>query len=38
MHRWYHQFLGGAVTCPPQWCALELGDSGGTPAPEGGTY
>jgi hypothetical protein len=37
MHRSYHQFPGGAVTCPPQGCALELGDSGETPAPEGGT-
>jgi hypothetical protein len=34
MRRWYHQCLGGAETCPPQWCALELSDSGEPSAAE----
>jgi hypothetical protein len=37
MHRSYHQSPCGAVTCPAQWCALEVGDSGETPASKGET-
>jgi hypothetical protein len=37
MRRLYHQWLGGAETCPPQWCALEMGHSGEPSGAEGGT-